>query len=204
MEFALISTVLIPLLMGTLGVGTAMLNSFQVTQVARDAAHMYARGVDFSLTGSKTMLSRLTGQLGSLDATGHNLVIFSTLTYVGRTVCKQAGYADSSVPPNPTTACTNYGHFVFTHRWKVGNADLRTSSIGSPTTGVDSTNGMITLDNSVTKTGNRADAFALLPKPLEDGTDGYQAGQPAYLVEAFSRRYGTVLTQGEVSAFALF
>jgi hypothetical protein len=38
-------------------------------------------------------------------------------------------------------------------------------------------------------------SFNLLPKPKEDGTDGYQSGQPIYVVEAFF---------GGTYAFAVF
>jgi hypothetical protein len=193
------------LMTGTLVIGSRMIRGLQTTQVARDAGHMYGRGVDFSLSGPQTMLSNLAGELGTLTSTGTGVVIFSTVTYVGRNMCKQAGYADASTPPNPTAACKNYTHFVFMQRWVVGNASLRSSNFGKPTVGVSATDGTITLDNYVTKTENRADAFTLLPKPLENGTDGYQAGSPAYLVEAFFKVPALLgHAQSGTYAFALF
>lgn len=184
-EFAFLLLLWTPLVTGTLVIGSRLIRGLQTTQVARDAGHMYGRGVDFSLAGPQQMLRNLASELGTLTSSGTGVVILSTVTYVGRSMCKQAGYADNSTPPIPTGSCTNYKHFVFTHRWVVGKSALKTSAFGTPTVGVSSTTGFISLDNSVTKTANRADAFTLLPKPAEDGTDGYQAGSPVYLVEAF-------------------
>jgi hypothetical protein len=200
LEFALLTVVWIPLLLGTASVGAALVRGLETTQVARDAGHMYARGVDFSLAGPQTMLSRLTGQLGALSATGNGVVIFSTLTYVGKYVCRQAGYADASTPPVPT-GCNNYRHFVFTHRWTVGNRSLRSSKVGDPTRGVNASTGIIPLNDYVIRTENRADRFTLLPAPLEDGNDGYQAGQPVFLVEVY---FSGVENMGGNYAFVLF
>ncbi len=205
LEFAMLTGVWVPLLVGTTAIGSTMIRGLQVVHVARDAAHMYALGVDFSLSGSQDMLGKLSSDLGSLTSSGDGLVVFSTLEYVGRYVCQSAGYADTSTPPNPTTSCRNYGHFVFTHRWMVGNTSLRTSNIGAPSVGVDANTGVIPLNTYVTQTGDRADAFTAIPAPRENGSDGYQAGDPIYLVEVFFRGGSFAgYTQGGTYAAAIF
>ena len=49
-EFAFIVLTLVPLLLGTGATGVNMIRTLQTAQLARDAGHMFARGVDFSLT----------------------------------------------------------------------------------------------------------------------------------------------------------
>jgi hypothetical protein len=47
--------------------------------------------------------------------------------------------------------------------------------------------------------------FNLLPAPKEDGTDGYQSGQPIYLVEVFFSGGGKVgYNIGGTYAYAVF
>ena len=132
LEFALICPVWVPLLLGTMWTGFAMIRELQVQQVARDAASIFCRGgTDFSDTAStdapNEILTKMTQDIGSITSTGTGVLIFSTLTYVGNSVCTAAGaaYHDSQTPPQHTAACTNYGHFVFTQRYSVGHlADL--------------------------------------------------------------------------------
>lgn len=213
LEFTLLIPVWLPLLLGTMWIGSAMVRGLQVTQVARDLASMFCRAVDFSATGAGTaqndILPKLTQELGTVTSSGTGVVIFSTLTYVGNSVCAMAGstYYDS-VAKVHKTACTNYGKFVFTQRFTVGNTSLRSSSFGAPATAdPDSAKQYnITIVNYVTHTADVA-TFNLLPNPLEDtpNTDGYQSGQPVYLVEVFFSGTGQVgYTQGGSYAYAIF
>ena len=188
-----------------------MIRGLQVTQVARDAASMFSRGVDFSTgagSDSNNILAKVTQELGTVTATGTGVVIFSTVTYVGNSVCALAGpaYHDNSVPPQHTAACTNYGKFVFTQRYTVGNTSLRSSNFGAPAAG--DLNSVKQYSIPIVKyVTNLADVanFNLLPNPLEDGTDGYQSGQPVYVVEAFFSGAGQVgYTQGGSYAYAIF
>jgi Flp pilus assembly protein TadG len=211
LEFTLLIPVWLPLLLGTLFIGSAMIRGLQVTQIARDAASMFARAVDFSTgagTDSNDILTKVTQELGTVTTTGTGVMIFSTLTYVGNSVCAIAGpaYHDSSVPPVHTAACTNYGKFVFTQRYIVGNTSLKTSNFGAPTAAdPDSTKQYnIPITKYVTNASD-VSSFNLLPIPLENGTDGYQSGQPIYLVEAyFSGRGQAGYTQGGSYAYAIF
>ena len=211
LEFTLLIPVWVPLLLGTLWIGSSMIRGLQVTQVARDAASMFCRGVDFSTgvgTDSNSILTRVTQELGTVTSSGTGVVIFSTLTYVGNSVCAIAGptYHDSGTPPQHTTACTNYGKFVFTQRYIVGNTTLRSSSVGAPASAdLDSTKQYtIPITKYVVNAADVA-TFNLLPIPLETGTDGYQSGQPIYLVEVFFSGTGQAgYTPGGSYAYAIF
>src|ERR1035438_10091005 len=140
LEFMLLTRVWLPMLLGTMWIGSAMIRGLQVTQMARDAASMFCRGVDFSATGTGTassdILPKLAQELGPLTRTGNGVFIFSTLTYVGNSVCAMAGptYHDNATPPVHTANCTNYGKFVITQRYTVGNSSLRSSNFGAPAT----------------------------------------------------------------------
>jgi hypothetical protein len=188
-----------------------MIRGLQVTQAARDMASMFCRGVNFSTgsgTSSNQILTEVTQDIGTVTSTGTGVVIFSTLTYVGNSVCAALGpaYHDNSVPPQHTAACTNYGQFVFTQRYTVGNTSLRSSNFGAPAAAdLDSTKQYsIPTTKYVTNT-NDVSTFNLLPAPQENGTDGYQSGQPIYLVEAFFTGAGQIgYSSGGSYAFAVF
>jgi Flp pilus assembly protein TadG len=211
LEFTLLIPVWLPLLLGTMWTGSAMIRGLQVTQVARDAGSMFCRGVDFSTgsgTNSNQILTKVTQEIGTVTSSGTGVVIFSTLTYVGNSVCALAGsaYHDNSIPPQHTSACTNYGKFVFTQRYIVGNTSLRSSDFGAPASAdLDSTKQYsIPITKYVTNTADRSN-FNLLPVPQENGTDGYQSGQPIYLVEAYFSGVGQIgYTQGGSYAFSIF
>jgi hypothetical protein len=161
-----------------------MIRGLQVTQLARDFASMYSRGTDFSTaggTGDPTaqdqILPKITRELGSLTATtGPGVVIFSAITYVGTDVCALAA----------TTGCTNYKSFVFTQRYTVGTASLRTSNFGNPATGdVDSTNQYtIPTAKYIHDAGDVVQGFKLIASPDVD-PGGYKSGQPIYVVEVY-------------------
>lgn len=206
-EFALLTVVWLPLLLGTLAIGTAMIRGLETVQLARDTGHMYALGVDFSLAANQAVIARLGQELGMQTSGGPGVVILSGISYVGVYQCKALGLADNSTPPVPYSTCTNYKHFVFTQRLKIGDPALRASNFGSPDASlVDATSGYITPSDYVKKSGARADSFKLLPKPKEDGTDGFQAGQVAYLVEAYFRApdFPGFMTAWGTYAHALF
>jgi hypothetical protein len=135
-EFAFILLVLIPLLLGTVEVGINMVNSLQVVQLARDAGHMYSRGVDFTQTGNQYILAKLGSGVGISTTTGagqgNGLVILSQLMYIDKAQC--IGYGLPTDASGNPIGCTNLGHWVFTERIKVGNTSLRASNLGSPLT----------------------------------------------------------------------
>ena len=189
LEFSLISLVLVPLMLGTMSIGLNMIRSLQTVQLARDAGHMYARGVDFSLPGNKTILTTIGADLGLTTSatTSKSLVVLSQVTYVDKATCAAAGKVDSSGNPS---GCTNYTKWVFTQRIAVGKTSMRTSNFGSPiTTGsnpvtVDSS-GNISLADQTTNSGDVATFTVINPYSNVNGTvSGLPSRQVIYIAEA--------------------
>jgi hypothetical protein len=185
--------VLVPLLLGTGAAGINMILTLQTIQLARDAGHMYARGLDFSQTGNKTVLANLGQNLGlsSTSGSGSAVVILSALTYVDAATCGAAGYADAH--GNPTGDCTNYGKWVFIQRLTIGKSSVRSGNIGSPVTAttdtgwvtVDATTGRISNYDYVTRQGARATFNSVNPYAVVNGTvSGLPSGQVLYVAEA--------------------
>lgn len=203
-EFAFSLLFLVPLLLGTMGMGLSMLRQLQVVQLSRDAGAMFARKVDFTLLGSQQILSRIAGSLG-LTATaasggaaitagvagaGTAVVILSTIQYVNASVCAQA------TPPlsaDPAT-CKNFGRWVFSKRLVVGDNALRTSNLGTPTgliTAIDGT-GTITVNDQCLTAGDRVSNYNPWTNPW-NGSAAYPVDpnsltviqtQPIYVSEA--------------------
>ena len=96
LEFAFITLVLVPLLLGTTGFGLNMIRSLNTIQVARDAGHMFARGADFSQPGNKTIIATLGADIGlaTNPATSNAVVILSTLAYIDKAMCAADGKVD--------------------------------------------------------------------------------------------------------------
>jgi hypothetical protein len=189
-EFAFIVMVLVPMLLGTGAAGINMILTLQTIQVARDAGHMYARGLDFSQPGNKTILANLGTTLGlsTTAGSGSALVILSALTYVDKAACAAAGAVDSNGNPS---GCTNFGKWVFTQRLQIGNTSVRTSNIGSPLTSgptgvtVDATTGKISVSDYVTKAGAVATFSSINPYSVVNGNvSGLPSGQVLYVAEA--------------------
>jgi hypothetical protein len=188
-EFAFIVMVLVPLLLGTGAAGINMILTLQTIQVARDAGHMYARGLDFSQPGNKTILANLGTTLGlsTTAGSGSALVILSALTYVDKAACAAAGAVDSNGNPS---GCTNFGKWVFTQRLQIGNTSVRTSNIGSPLTSgptgvtVDATTGKISVSDYVTKAGAVATFSSINPYAVVNGNvSGLPSGEVLYVAE---------------------
>ena len=131
MEFALSMLVMVPLLLGTIGCGIQLIQSMQTIQLARDAARMYGRGLDFSQPGNKTILAAIGSDLGlhTTDTGGTAVLILSTVKYIDATICP--------------TGCTNFQQWVFAQRLVIGKPGYRTSNLGSPLT---SGPGAVTID----------------------------------------------------------
>jgi hypothetical protein len=193
-EFAFVLMVLVPLFLGTGVVGINMVRTLQTIQLARDAGHMYARGIVFSTTdtGNVAILLQIGAPLGlSSSATGSQAtIILSTVNYIDEPACAALGYVSGS-PATPTAACTNYQHWVFSQRLTIGNTTLRSSNFGSPiTTGngsvtVNATTGAISTSDQVTKTGARATFSTINPYQVVNGTvEGLPSGQMIYIAEA--------------------
>jgi len=211
-EFALILLVLVPLLLGTGVVGVNLIRTLQTVQLARDAGHMYARGVDFSQPGNQTILMQLGQSVGLAAGTSGSAVItLSALTYVDKAACTAVGAVAAN--GNPTSACTNFGDWVFTQWMVIGNAGLRRDGIGSPLvsgpTGVtvNSTTGLISISDYVTKAGAVATFHSINPYSVVNGTaQGLPSGQMLYVAESGVRGFSMApfVTNGMTYAYGLF
>src|SRR5580693_3167623 len=118
-EFVLVASFFfVPLILGMITVGIAVLRNFQVNQLTRDVGHMMAKGVDFSQQANQNLIvndlaNGLTLQANSGNVTGSTtgngvlvLSIFENLT--------------------ASCSCLNAGHIV------IGNHTLYTTPFGSP------------------------------------------------------------------------
>jgi len=200
-EFSFAMLVMVPLLLGTTGIGLRLLQQMQTIQLARDAARMYARpGVDFSLPGNKTVLATVGADLGlKTDGTGKAVLILTTVTYIDKGMCQSAGKS-LDVNGNPIN-CPNYKNWVFAQRLVVGNTSIRTSNLGSPlTTGpspvtVNATTGKISISDQVNNPGDVAN-FTANPFVALD-TNGAStgvlntlpSGQVLYITEAAAQGF---------------
>jgi TadE-like protein len=168
MEFALVVVFLVPLMMGTFSVGMTLGRTIQVTQVARDAGHMYARWVDFSLEANKRLLVQLADGLGMTTDGGSGVVRLSKVTYIDTPDCTGAGLS--------TGNCPNYQHYVIAQRQVVGNDSLYASRIGTPSpNGMDSQgNVQDVIRDTTAQATNWSDSGIVLP-----------SGKFAFVVEVY-------------------
>jgi hypothetical protein len=126
-EFAVCCLVMMPLLLGTIAIGLALVRAIQVTQVCRDTGHMSANGVDFSLSGNRPLLVRVANGLGipGLDTSGSpqpgatGAIILTTVTYL--TDCGSDSRCSS---------CTNKNFYVIVRQIPLGDITIP-SSIGT-------------------------------------------------------------------------
>jgi len=193
LEFAFSVLVLVPLFLGLGVIGINMIRTLQTVQLARDAGHMYGRGIDFAQPGNKTILGNIGADLGlsTTAGSGSAVVILSALTYIDKNACASLGLVDSN--GNPTTACTNFGKWVFTQRIVIGNASVRSSNYGSPLTSgptgvtIDSSTGKISASDYTKKAGAVANFTGINPYSVVNGNvSGLPSGQALYLAEAAS------------------
>jgi Flp pilus assembly protein TadG len=206
-EFAFVLLVLIPLVLGTGAVGVNMVRTLQTIQLARDAGHMYARGLDFSQPGNQTILLSVGGSLGLTTAsTSSAVVILSALTYVDDSACTAAGAATGGVH---NSSCTNYGKWVFTQRLEIGNTSLRNSAMGSPLTSgptgvtVDATTGKISVSDYCTKAGAVASFNAINPySDVNNVVSGLPSGQMLYIAEAGAQAWTVAPFVGNASTYS--
>ena len=163
-EFALVASLLLPFLFGTIVVGLNLGRSVQVTQVSRDAGHMYSRSVDFSSSANQNLIERLAQGL-NIHVTG--VVILSTIMFAGQAQCDAAGLSGG--------ACSNLNQPVFIHRIVIGYAAARSSAFGTPNAGIVDSTGRVS--NYLTEASARAAGFAAV-LPLA-------AGELAYVSEVY-------------------
>jgi Flp pilus assembly protein TadG len=172
MEFGLVMGMLIPMLFGGVAFGVNLGNYLQSVQIARDVAHMYARGLDFSTTQNQNIAVNLAKGMGGMTTNGGNgVLILSQIREIYLADCTGASLTAAQ--------CTNLGQRVFSNRLIVGNSTLRTSNFGTPNGScVVTANGNISTDNYLKQTGCRASNF-------DDTVLPQLSGDIAYVVESY-------------------
>lgn len=159
-EFVLAAALIYtPLILGTIVIGMNLIRAIQLTQLNRDAGHMFARGVDFAVPANQAILQQLATGL-DLTPGGKSVVILSQIMRV-----------DCPGPP----ACANHGVAVFVRQIVLGNSTLRTSRYGTPPTVA---GGMV--PNYQTNPAARTVNFH--PSVMD-----MQMGETAYVAEAYYR-----------------
>lgn len=170
-EFVLCCIVWLPLLLGTIFVGINVARSIEVTQVSRDAGHMYAYGIDFSQPANQAILVQLATGFYITPTAGNGVFILSTVMLIGPEQCQAGG-----LQPN-SGSCPNLNSVVFTRRTVVGNRSLRVSNYGTPSAAYIASNGAISATGYLT---NGSMVVGGLPSALM-----LTAGQTAYISEAY-------------------
>jgi hypothetical protein len=159
LEFALVVTPVVLLMIGVATAGLALGRSVRVSQVCRDAASMFVRGVDFSKPGNQDVLVRLTEGMGMTRAGGDGVIILTKVTWVPQSKCTELDLSP----------CNGDSH-VMTQRIVIGNPSLRSSNLGTPDASLLNSQGLV--QDYMTE----ASAVANMPMiTLEEGQFEYVA-----------------------------
>lgn len=121
-EFSVVFPFLVAAFFGTVGLGISMVRYMQAVHIARDLAHMYAGGVDFTQTGNINIAIKLAENTGMTANGGNGRVIFSKISTVYQADCTASGLG----------SCANKDLAVVTQRVTIGNAALLTSQFATP------------------------------------------------------------------------
>lgn len=169
LEFALVITFLVTLLMGTFSVGMTLTKSLQASVVARDAGAMFMRYVDFTLTQNRDLLVRLANGMGMTANGGRGVVIMTQIVMIGANECAADGLS--------TAACPNYNRPVVVKRVTVGNTSIYTTTFGNPTASLIQSDGSIAVADYLREASARADNFTAVMT--------LNAGESAFVSEAY-------------------
>jgi hypothetical protein len=168
-EFSLVSVMLVPMLLGTVNVGVNLSRSVQVTQLSRDAGHMYVRSVDFTEATNQNLLVRLGRGLGMERTSGNARVTLTRMIHIGETECLAGGLE--------TYQCPNFGQTVITQQIIIGNPQLRASNFGEAPAELLADKNEIDADDYLTDIRVRTQGF--------DSVLQMEAGEFAYVSEAY-------------------
>jgi Flp pilus assembly protein TadG len=146
LEFVLVASFFfVPIILGMITVGIAVVRNFQVNQLTRDVGHMMAGGVDFSQQSNQNLAANDLANGLSLQANNGNVTGSGT----GNGVLVLTAFESLTASCN----CGNAGHIVVVSRIVVGNNTLYTSPFGNPT----AINGSGNVTNYSTDPGAQAD-----------------------------------------------
>jgi hypothetical protein len=183
-EFAIVTPCLLLLFFGTIGLGLMMGRYVQAVQVARDVAHMYSNGVDFTQATNRNIVTQqLASGIGMTDTGGNGVVVLSKIVTVYQADCDATGLT-----------CTNLNLPVFTQRIVMGQASLRTGDFGVPDTSIRDSQGNIdpsvymTNSNSSVRTSGFEEALddaVLRATGSAASAPAQPQGDIAYVVEVY-------------------
>jgi hypothetical protein len=178
-EFGLVAIFLVPLFLGTINLGLNLGYTLQVSQIARDAGHMYVRDLDFSLEASKEIVVRMASGMGMTRTGGKGVVILTKVLFIGDDQCTAGGLRRGS--------CPNWGRAVMIQRYTIGDPALKTSSIGTPPanfvlTAPDPDSGLKAGD---VLPANYLTQASLVTPATEALLPGMLAGETAFIVESY-------------------
>lgn len=145
-EFVLVASFFfVPLILGMITLGIAIVRNFQVNQLTRDVGHMMAKGVDFSQQTNQNLIANDLANGLSLTANSGNVTGGTS----GQGVLVLSVYESLTSSCN----CTNSGHVVVVSRIVIGNNTVFTSPFGNPSS--IASNGSV--NNYTTDSNARAD-----------------------------------------------
>lgn len=194
-EFALTSIVTVPMMLGIVFGGITLGRGVQSSQIARDTAHMFAKGVDFSkrncVDGDVTscnqhLVVRLSEGTGITLNGGNGVVILSQVTKVFAEDCQAAALSEAD--------CKNRDKAVFLFRTTVGNEGMRASNFGTPSAT------LIQEDNTVKDYLKDEGAQAQGVLDLID----LERGDVAYVVECYLQTPDLFAGGRGIYSFAIF
>lgn len=183
LEFSLMLTILTPLLIGIFAYGFKLVEAQQNFQLARDLAHMYSRGVDFTTSANTTEAQDIAGTLG-LTSSGNAAVVLSTIQTESSAECLAAtGNAN----------CPNLNKPVFTQQIVIGNATTYQSPFGTPTsTGkLSATSGVSNNYSTTVSSTNQANSTWAVATGFTNVMT-LTAGSTTYMVEVITNSGFTV------------
>jgi hypothetical protein len=122
-EFAFTLLLSVPLILGILAIGIRYVRELKITQISRDLANMYARGVDFNASGAANIVQRL-GPGFDFSSSGNGVAILSKVRKVTSAECTANGVALGGCNANQA---------VFEQQIVFGNSAVRPSNFGTPT-----------------------------------------------------------------------
>ncbi len=174
-EFVLCFSIFwLPLFLGTCVFGFDLIRAIQVTQLCRDAGHMYASGTDFSQPPAQAILNSISGDI-SLDSSGNGVIVLSTITFVTDSDCQAA---------NVQNNCLNRNKYVFTRQLTIGSVSGITfvSAFGTPASSIRDSSGGITQQNYLTDPSAVASNFNSI-----SGITMPNSSQVSYVAEAMAK-----------------
>jgi hypothetical protein len=184
LEFSLIVGTMVSLFLGTFGIGINLIHGLEIVQLARDAGHMFARGIAFSSDspGNIQILNTIGKTVGlkTDDAAGSTAVLYlSKVTYVDNPTCIAGGQA---------AGCHNFGQWVHVQKQlSFGNTTIFTSGFGNPNSLTAGSDGSIAPSIYVTNDGARCTPCSTLG--INSGAIGVPSRESIYISEAAAKGF---------------